>query len=89
MEVAVKSRTLVVPVFLDKEGMIDRIAEQLENFMPKIPMSIKQEVLEFFLKDYKDLNRVDFRQFKYAVGYKIMCPTGEKWKIWTRRMLNA
>ncbi len=89
VELAVKSRTLVVPVFLNKEEMVDRISAKLKEFMPKIPVGLKQEVLEFFLKEYKDLHRVDFRQFKYAVGYKLLNPTSDKWKIWTRRMLNS
>lgn len=85
---AIKSRTLVVPVFMDKNDMLDRISKNLKNFMPQIPMDVKQEVLDFLLDEVDDLNRVDFRQFKFSTGYKLMYPQGEKWKVWTKRMLS-
>lgn len=86
---AILDRSMTVPVVLTKEEILVHISRNLKEFMPKIPLAIKDEVMEFLMDEVDDLSRISFRQFKFALGTKLMRPDGEKWKIWAKRTINA
>lgn len=89
LDSAIADRSVAIPVFLDKEQILDKLNKNLGQFMPKVPIEIKEEVLAYFLDNIDNLKRISFRQFKIATGFKLMNPSGEKWKVWTERSLNA
>lgn len=77
---AIKSRTILIPIFLTKEQILDMISKRLKDFLPKTPMDIKEEVFEWFLDNNKEFEHIDFRQFKFAVGMAIVYKGDSAWK---------
>lgn len=85
---ALKSRSVVIPVFFDKEQIVDMIGQSLREFMPKIPMEIKQEVFEWLTGEIGDIKRLDFRSFKFGVGMFIAYKGDSAWKASVKRGLS-
>ena len=86
---AIKSRSMVVNINMTQEEMLDRIKSVLGDFMPKVPMEFKLEVYEFLRGQSKNIERIDFRQFKFVLANKLCDKEGTKWQKWSLAMLNA
>lgn len=83
---AIKSRSMAVKVDMDNEDIMLHIRENLEDFMPAIPMNLKLEVWDYLNQNINKYKRIDFRQFKNCVANRIAKP--KEWKEWSRIILN-
>ncbi len=79
---AIKSRSMTVDMNLTISEMLNRIKDSIDTFLPKMPMKVKMDVLEFLFENKNILKDVDFRQFKFAVGDRLLRPDNDVWKKW-------
>lgn len=84
---AIKSRSVSVNMDLDQRDILKRIEDNLETFMPNIPIDVKREVFEFMFDNAKSLKHIDFRQFKFAIAARFGHP--DSWKKWVLYQINS
>lgn len=79
---ALKSRSLVIDLYLTKEEILNRIEDKLDQFPPDIPRDTKLEVLNFFRKYKEIIKSIDFRAFdKVATLRMTNHPAWPKWAM--------
>lgn len=87
---ALKSRSVPVDLNLTKNEILNRIKDKIEEFMPKIPLKIKMEVLDYIISIKSDVRKIDFRQFKFSVATYIAHKNDKaKWQRWVKQLLNT
>lgn len=90
---AIKSRSKVIKIEMDTKSTLERIRDVLPNYCPKVPMEIKEEVLQWMIENEKKIKRIDFRVYKYCLANCLMDKdqgiTDGRWKKWSIREVNT
>jgi hypothetical protein len=80
------SRTVPIEIKADNPEIIDDIRRNLQDIMPEVDMTLKQELLDFLEKLGKNLTNIDFRIFKRALLYRLT--NSPDWKKFVYALVN-
>jgi len=90
---AIKSRSKVIKIDLTVQQTLDRIKEVLPEFLPKVPIEFKEQVLVWMFNNIKKIKRMDFRVFKYCVANYLLDKEEKivngRWARWSMREINS
>jgi len=90
---AIKSRSKVIKIDLTIKQTLDRIKEVLPDYLPRVPLEFKEEVLKWMYTNLSKITRMDFRVFKYCLANYLMDKdhniNNGRWKKWSMREIKS